>query len=63
MGDREVACRPVGTAAWRCRVDAYDLSEVVVFNGGGKASGDAPPDLRAAEEKARMARRGIWRAY
>jgi hypothetical protein len=58
---REVACDPVGSAdAYRCKVDGKDLSEVVLFNGGGRTTSDAPPELRAAEDKARTAKIGVW---
>jgi membrane peptidoglycan carboxypeptidase len=59
---RDVECeRAADSAAYRCRADGQDLSEVVLFNGGGRASSDATPDLLAAEEKARSARIGVWR--
>jgi len=32
----------------RCEVDGWDLSEAVLFNGGGRATRDAPPALQAA---------------
>jgi len=58
---REVTCDPVETIdAYRCKVDGRDLSEVVLFNGGGKTTPNAPPELRAAEEKARSAKLGVW---
>jgi endonuclease YncB( thermonuclease family) len=61
LGNREVTCEPVGSSAERCRVDGYDLAELVVFNGGGRATPDAPPRIQAVEDEARRARRGIWR--
>jgi hypothetical protein len=58
---REVACDPVENVdAYRCTVDGHDLSEVVLFNGGAKSAPNAPPELRAAEEKARVAKTGVW---
>ena len=57
---REVVCEPAG-ATHRCRIGPIDLSELIVANGGGRASADAGPDLEAAEEAARQARRGLWR--
>jgi endonuclease YncB( thermonuclease family) len=58
---REVACDPVDKVdAYRCTVDGHDLSEVVLFNGGAKSTPSAPPELRAAEEKARIAKIGVW---
>jgi endonuclease YncB( thermonuclease family) len=61
IGNRDIACEPAGAGRYRCRVDGYDLSEAVLFNGAGRAGPDAPPELQAAEQKARIARRGIWR--
>jgi penicillin-binding protein 1A len=62
IGDRQVICRPDDAAApqYRCRVGAYDLAQAVLFNGGGRAAPDAPPDLKSAEEAARSAGRGLW---
>ena len=59
---RAVACRPApGSSAYLCAVDGRDLSEVVLFNGGGRASAEASPDLVAAEDHARSERLGIWK--
>lgn len=58
---KEVACIPVG-AAHRCEVAGYDLAEVVLWNGGARATSDAAPALKAAESAARAGRRGIWTA-
>ena len=62
IGGREVACVPFAGAAHRCEVGGYDLSEVVLFNGGARATGDASGDLKAAETRARQERVGIWAA-
>ena len=63
LGRREVACEPIGSSnEYRCRVDDQDLSRVVLFNGGGRAAANAPPDLLALEKQARSARVGIWGA-
>lgn len=59
LSGKEVACMPSG-AAHRCEVGGYDLAEVVLWNGGGRAAPDAAPALKAAESKARAERRGIW---
>jgi 1A family penicillin-binding protein len=56
---KQVACTPSGTAH-RCEVGGYDLAEVVLWNGGGRASPDAAPALKSAESNARAQRRGIW---
>lgn len=58
---REVACQPAGAEVYRCQVAGQDLSRVVLFNGGGRATAEATPELLAAEEHARQARLGVWR--
>ncbi len=60
LGEDEVACRVVRLEAWRCEVRGFDLSEVVVFNGAGRAAPDAPGLIQDAERKARQAGRGVW---
>jgi 1A family penicillin-binding protein len=61
LGRREVACTPAGgNGEYRCRVDDIDLSRAVLFNGGGRASANAPPELKALEATARTARIGVW---
>jgi len=60
IGDREVQCRPSAGGRHRCEVDGWDLSEVVLFNGGGRATADAPAGYAKAERKARAERKGIW---
>jgi penicillin-binding protein 1A len=63
LGRREVSCEPTDARdVYRCRVDDRDLSRVVLFNGGGRAAADATPELKAAEQRARSARVGIWGA-
>jgi hypothetical protein len=59
---REVTCLPtVHTAkAYRCEVQGQDLSKVVLFNGGGRATTDATPDLLAAQAYARGTKTGLW---
>ena len=62
LGRREVECAPAGSGnEYRCRVDDQDLSRVVLFNGGGRASANATPELRALDQQARSTRVGIWR--
>ena len=61
LAGRTVTCQPVaGSEARLCSVDGRDLSEVVLFNGGGRASPEATPDLVAAEDHARAERLGVW---
>jgi penicillin-binding protein 1A len=62
IGGRPVTCRPADAASsqYRCRVGEFDLAEAVLFNGGGRAAPDASAELKSAEEKARLAGRGVW---
>jgi 1A family penicillin-binding protein len=61
LGRREVTCEPAGSGnEYRCRVDNQDLSRVVLFNGGGRATPSASAELRALDQQARAARVGIW---
>lgn len=60
IGQREVSCRPTRGERYRCEVDGWDLSEAVLYNGGGRATATAPPDLVEAERAARRSGRGIW---
>lgn len=58
---REVTCQPTGAReTYRCRVGEQDLSKVVLYNGGGKATAEATPELKTAEERARAAKIGVW---
>jgi hypothetical protein len=62
VADQEAVCEAVPpTSAYRCRIGDLDLSELVLRNGGGLASADATPDLRAIEARAQAARTGMWR--
>ena len=61
LRNREVICEPAGTGdEHRCRVGDQDLSQVILYNGGSRATADASSELKAAEEQARVARVGIW---
>jgi len=60
LGDREIHCQPANGNRYSCALEGRDLSEVVLFNGGGRADEDAPPELVEAERKARAQGRGIW---
>ena len=58
---REVTCDPAGgNDTYRCRVGDQDLSRVILFNGGGQPTAEATPELRAASDKARDAKLGVW---
>jgi hypothetical protein len=55
-------CRPTGAGdLYRCDVDGRDLSQVVLYNGGGRATADAPSELVAAESHAKAERLGVWK--
>jgi endonuclease YncB( thermonuclease family) len=61
LGGREVTCQPAeASELYRCKVEGRDLSQVVLYNGGGRASPNAPADLLAAENYARTERIGVW---
>lgn len=61
LNGREVACDPAGSNdVYRCQVGGQDLSRVVLFNGGGRPTNDATPELKAAADKAREAKIGVW---
>ena len=61
LGGRDVVCEPIGARdEYRCQVDGQDLSRVVVFNGGGRATANAPADLQRLEQQARATHAGIW---
>jgi penicillin-binding protein 1A len=61
LGRREVVCEPAaGGNAYRCRVGDQDLSRVVLYNGGGRATADASEELKTAEQQARSQRTGVW---
>ncbi|KAA2237330.1 thermonuclease family protein [Salinarimonas soli] len=62
LRDRETECRPVsGSNAYRCTVNGQDLSRVVLFNGGGRTTAEATPELLKAEDHARDAKLGVWK--
>ncbi|MEA2942329.1 MAG: penicillin-binding protein [Bradyrhizobium sp.] len=59
---REVVCVSAASAERsRCAVEGQNLSEIILSNGGARATPDAPAELLAAEDEARSARIGIWR--
>ncbi len=57
---RSSARRRSAPTAIAARSRASDLSEVVLYNGGGRATSEATPELKTAEAKARAAGFGIW---
>ncbi len=61
IASRPITCEPVpDTDKHRCRIEGRDLSEVVLYNGGGRATSEASPELKAAEEAARLNGFGVW---
>lgn len=61
IAGRQVVCAPtVRSDRYRCQVAGRDLSEVILYNGGGRATHEATPELKAAEEKARARGIGVW---
>jgi hypothetical protein len=62
IAGRPVTCQPApGSQNFNCAIDGRDLSEVILYNGGGRASPEASPELVAAEDHARSERLGVWR--
>ena len=62
LAGRSVSCLPApGSSAFTCTVEGRDVSEVVLFNGGGRASSEASTELVAAEDHARTERLGVWK--
>ena len=58
---REIECELASAPdRYRCQVGGHDLSRAVLFNGGGRTTGDASPELVEAENNAKAARRGVW---
>jgi hypothetical protein len=58
---RPVQClKKANPDVYRCSVEGIDLSRAVLFNGGARATDDAPADLLAAEAQARSNRVGVW---
>ena len=60
---RDLMCVPVAAneaGEYRCFVGRQDLAEAIVLGGAGRTTTDADPMLRAAEERARSRRRGVW---
>jgi hypothetical protein len=61
LSGREVTCEEVAsTNTYRCQVDGKDLSTVVLYNGGGRATAQATEEMKAAAEHARQTRIGVW---
>jgi membrane peptidoglycan carboxypeptidase len=60
IGDREITCRRALDLRYRCEIDDGDLSEIVLRNGGGRATPEAAPELIEAQSQARSEARGVW---
>lgn len=57
----QVTCTPVGPRHRCMTMTGKDVGQVVVLNGVGKASADAPPVYQQAEAQAKAAGKGVWR--
>jgi hypothetical protein len=60
IGNRAFACAPEDRGQYRYIIGEYDLSVVVLSNGGGRAKVDAPAYLMEAEAHAQAKRLGVW---
>ncbi len=60
IGNRAVICAPERGGQFHCAVDGHDLSVIVLYNGGGRATADAPAYLNDAQAHAQANRLGIW---
>jgi penicillin-binding protein 1A len=58
---REVLCEPASAQEHRCAAAGRDLSELILLNGAGRVTADAPAELRAAQDRARELHAGLWR--
>jgi endonuclease YncB( thermonuclease family) len=60
-GDGRLTCAPQPDTRFVCRMsDGADLAQVVLINGAARTREDASAYYRQQEEKAQMARRGVW---
>ena len=63
IGGRDLMCVPAAAneaGEYRCFVGRQDLAEAIVRGGAARTTADADPMLRAAEQRARARRRGVW---
>lgn len=60
LSQRPIACQVVAERRWRCEVDGSDIAHVVLYNGAGTTTPDAPAHYQEAQAAARSARRGLW---
>ncbi|WP_200845101.1 transglycosylase domain-containing protein [Roseomonas sp. 18066] len=60
IAGRTAQCLAGSDATWRCRIEGRDLSELVLSNGGGRATAEAAGELKRAEAAARRQRLGVW---
>jgi len=60
LAGQSVSCALERGQEYRCMVGDVDLSQVVLYNGGARATEAAPPELKSAEADARAAGRGVW---
>jgi hypothetical protein len=58
---RYLECDPAGAGTYRClTTQKLDVAQVLLLNGVARATPDAEPVYRQAEEQAQAARRGLW---
>jgi hypothetical protein len=58
---RYLECNPAGASTYRCLTrQKLDVAQVLLLNGVARATPDAEPLYRQAEEQAQAARRGLW---
>ena len=58
---RYLECSPAGASTYRClTTQKLDVAQVLLLNGVARATPDAEPLYREAEEQAQAARRGLW---
>jgi membrane peptidoglycan carboxypeptidase len=62
IGAREISCRRTTGDRYRCALDGWDLAEIVLLNGRGRATPQAAPALLEAQRTARDEGRGVWAA-
>ncbi|MGB0749245.1 MAG: thermonuclease family protein [Magnetospiraceae bacterium] len=60
IGNNEILCDRRVDRTFKCIMGGYDLSEVVLLNGAGKANVGATQNLKNAESSARQQKKGVW---
>ena len=55
-----VRCAPHANKYICTTTSGFDVAQAALFNGGARASADAPPDYMHQQDLARAAHRGVW---